>query len=279
MIKIIAETTCTIPVDELQAMGVYVIPQIIIFGDESLRDDTEIDHPTFIARLKKSSDLPKTAAPPPALFSDIFKNEADTGNTLLIICPSSDLSGTVRSAETARAEFPDQDIRIIDTRNIGSGLGEQVRMAVSMANKGYPADEIIQKIMNMTAKQHLYFLVGTLEFLKKGGRIGSANALLGSILQVKPILTLVDGITGTFESQRTKSKALLRLKEIVTTNCKPGENHHITVMCGENMDEADKLSNEIKTELGLSEVRVYNFPPGIMVHAGPDVTAVSFFEL
>jgi DegV family protein with EDD domain len=277
MVTIIADTTCSIPVSELEEMGVYVLPQIIIFGDESYRDDTEIDHATFLKKLTASSGLPKTAAPPPALYTPIYKKEFEAGNSMVVICPSTEMSGTVRSAVQAAQDFPDADIHVVDTRTIGSGLGSIVRCAVAWAKEGLSASEIVDKVKEMSLREHVYFLVDTLEYLKKGGRIGGAAALLGSIMQVKPILTIIDGKAEAFEKQRTKIRAIARLKELAQTECPEGKECFVTIMHGAAKDEAEILSRECQELLHVNKIRYYDLPPAIMVHAGPGVLAISYF--
>jgi len=277
MVKIVADTTCSIPVDELEGMGVAVLPQIIVFGDETYRDDTEIDHPTFLMKLKASSTLPKTAAPPPVLYNPIFERESKAGNPVVVICPSADLSGTLRSAETAAQEFPDAEIHIVDTRTIGSGLGSIVRCALEWAKQGLGAEEIVSRVRVMSKREHAYFLVDTLEYLKKGGRIGGAQALLGTLVQVKPILSITNGRVEPFEKQRTKVRAVARLKELVQLECSPDRDCYLSVMHGAAAQEAATLSKELAEMIHVPEVRYYDLPPAIMVHAGPGVLAVSYF--
>ena len=127
MIKIIADTTCGLPLDELASLGVDVIPQIIIFDDKPYRDDSEIDTPTFLAKLKEAKGLPKTAAPPPALYEPLFEAYAKDGHSIIIPAPSSELSGTFRSATVAAETVPTADVHIIDTRTIAGGLGVLVK--------------------------------------------------------------------------------------------------------------------------------------------------------
>jgi len=277
MIKIVADTTCSIPVKELEELGVAVLPQIIIFGEQTYRDDTEIDHPTFLIKLKAASVLPKTAAPPPVLYNPIFEAEGKAGNSLVVICPSAELSGTYRSAETAAQEFPGTDIHIIDTRTIGSGLGSIVHCAVDWANEGLSAIEIVDRVKAMAKREHVYFMVDTLEYLRKGGRIGGVQALLGTLVQVKPILTIGNGRVEPFEKQRTKIRAVARLKELVKADCTKDTGCYLSVMHGAAIEEASIFAKELAELIQVPEVRFYDLPPAIMVHAGPGVLAVSYF--
>jgi DegV family protein with EDD domain len=278
MIKIVADTLSCLPLDLVHRLGIEYIPQIIQFGtEESYRDDTEIDSDTFIKKLRTASSLPKTAAPPPALYNPIFKNYSEAGHTIIVVCPSAQVSGTVRSAQVAAQDFPGADIRVVDTKSIAGGLGAIVLKAEEWARQGIDADTVVSWIMEMAGRERIYFLVDTLEYLQKGGRIGMAKALLGSLLQVKPLLTFRDGHIETVESQRTKRKALARLCEIVLQDCPHGEAAGMSIMHGAAPEEAKNLVDYFKTELAISNIPIYYIPPAILVHAGPGALAVSYF--
>jgi len=278
MTKIIADTTCGLPLDELEGLGIDVIPQIIIFDEKPYRDDTEIDTPTFLSKLKEAKELPKTAAPPPALYEPIFKAYVEAGESIIILTPSTELSGTFRSAEIAAENVPEADVHILDTRTVAGGLGVLVKMAKIWADDGMAAEEIIQKIKDLSQREVVYFLVDTLEYLYKGGRIGNASYLVGSVLQMKPILGLLDGKVNAIEKQRTSTKALMRLKELVLEECPKGETSYITVNhCG-GEERAKQLAVDLAEALDIDSIPVYVVPPAIVVHAGPGVIEVSFFK-
>ncbi|MEA4907928.1 MAG: DegV family protein [Chloroflexi bacterium] len=278
MIQIIADTTSSIPVSKMQELGIFFVPQIIIFGEDSYRDDYEIDSATFVRRLRASVQLPKTAAPPPALYTPIYKQLAEAGDTMIVICPSAEVSGTVRSATVAAQEFPDADIRIIDTRAIGSTLGSIVLQSKEWVQAGIDADTLVERIKSMSSRQKMYFIVDTLEYLHKGGRIGGAQALLGSILQVKPILTMNDGRAEPVESCRTKRRALARALELVLDEYPKNQTGYLSIMQGDAEEEAVVYAHELSEQLGIKEIQIYNLPPAILVHVGPGVIAVGFFK-
>lgn len=278
MVTIVADTTSCLQVDEAASLGIPYIPQLIIFENQTYRDDTEMDSETFLDRLQKSTTLPKTAAPPPALYQPIYEKYGQNGNTILVLTPSADLSGTFRSAETCAQDYPDMDIRIIDTRTIGSGLASLILLANSWAKQGQDADTIVEKIKELMNRQKTYFVVDTLLYLYKGGRIGGAKMLFGSLLQVKPILELKDGRTEAAESQRTQKKAYARLKELIYQDCARSENPHITIMRSGVEDEAKILAADITGTLGLEGIPMYNLPPAILVHTGPGTIAFSYFK-
>lgn len=276
MIKIVADTLSCLSVETARDLDISYLPQIIIFASEEYRDDSEIDSETFLSKLKSSPTLPKTAAPAPALYTPIFKQLSDQGHTILVICPSASLSGTLRSAEVAAQDFPNADIHIIDTRTIGANLGSIVLEAHRWAKEGKTIEEILAGIRDMMTRARVYFLVDTLEYLHKGGRIGGAKALLGTILQVKPILTLNDGVVEPFDSQRTKLKAVNRLKELVYNEC-ASKDCYLSIMHGGNLEEAQSLANEFSQNLNIPKIPIYFVPPAILVHGGPGVLAAAFF--
>jgi DegV family protein with EDD domain len=277
MVKIITDTTSGLPQHLAEEYGIPVLPQIIIFGEESYRDDTELDTRSFLQKLRTSPVLPKTAAPPPALYTPIFERLAAAGETIICLHPSAELSGTVRSATVAKQDFPDADIRVVDTRSVAGPLATMVLLAAQWAREGVDADTILARVQDMMARQQIYFVVDTLEYLHKGGRIGGAKALLGGLLQVKPILTLQNGRVEPFEQQRTARRALGRLRSLVLEECPRDVAAHLCVMHADAEAEAESLAVDFAAELGLPEVPIYQLPPAIVVHGGPGILATSFF--
>jgi DegV family protein with EDD domain len=277
VVKIIVDTTCSLPRQVLKQMAVYVLPQIIIFGEESYRDDSEIDSQTFLKKLRASTSLPKTAAPPPELYHPIFTQLRESGDAGLVIVPSAEVSGTARSASIAAKEFPDVDIRVVDSRTVAGGLGQLVLMAYQWAQQGLDIDTIETRTREMAGRERVYFVVDTLEYLYKGGRIGGAQALFGSLLQIKPILTLREGRIQPVETQRTKQRALKRLQEIVDHESPKGNESHLSIAHIDAQDEAEQLANYFQKSLGVNEIPIYEVPSAIIVHGGPKIIAASFF--
>jgi len=277
MTIIVADTTCGLPRDLLEGRGIPLIPQVVIFGEESYYDDKDFDTATFLQKLKASKELPKTAAPEPPLYFPIFKDAQQKGESVIVVAPTSKASGTVRSAQTAAQEFPGLDVRVVDTLTISCNLGSLVLLADDMAKAGKSADEIVAKLNDMIPRGRLYFLVDTLEYLAKGGRIGGAKKLLAELLEIKPILQVKDGQVESFEQQRTKKRALARLVEVAAEQCKSGESAHLCVIQVEAQDEAQALAAELKSRVGVPEIPIYRLPPAIVVHAGPKALGVGFF--
>jgi len=276
MIKIVTDTTSGLTLEMAEALDVVLIPQIVMVGGETYRDDRELDTAAFLEKLRNSPDLPKTAAPPPALFEPVFDECQSRGEAVICLHPSQKVSGTVRSASVARQEFPDLDVRVIDTRTVAAPLGTIVRLAAQWAEDGLDADTIVARTEDLSQRSRIFFVVDTLEYLRRGGRIGAASALLGSLLRIKPILCWDNAEVSPLEQARTTRRAMARLRELVLESCPRGDGSYLAVGQIGAEDRAEELASFFKSELGLSDVPIYVLPPAIGVHAGPGTVAVSF---
>jgi len=274
---IIADTTCGLPRKQLAERGIPLVPQVVIFGEESYHDDKDLDTITFLKKLKSSVELPKTAAPEPQLYFPIFKAAQEKGESVIVVAPSAKVSGTVRSAETAAQDFPDLDVRVIDTQTISCNLGSLVLLASDMAEAGKSVDEIEARLNEMIPRGRIFFLVDTLEYLARGGRIGGARKLLAELLEIKPILTIREGQVEPFEQQRTRRRAISRLVEIVDEQCPITTEAHLSVIHVEADVDAWELMTVLKTRFGFTNIPIYELPPAIVVHGGPRTMGIGFF--
>jgi DegV family protein with EDD domain len=277
MTIIVADTTCGLPRALLAQRGIPLIPQVVMFGEEAFHDDKELDTTNFLKKLKASKNLPTTAAPEPTLYYPIFEEAKKKNESAIVVAPTGKASGTVRSAQTAALEFPGVDIRIVDTLTISCNLGSLVLMADDMAKAGKSAGEIVDKLNYMIPRGRIYFLVDTLEYLAKGGRIGGAKRLLAELLEIKPILQVKDGQVESFEQQRTRKRALARLVEVAAEQYQGGEDFHLCVLQVEAEKEAEVLVDELKSHITVQNIPIYELPPAIVVHAGPKAMGIGFF--
>jgi DegV family protein with EDD domain len=277
-LRIVTDTTACLDEAFLQAHHVENVPQVILFGEDSYLEQVEISCEDFLQRLRTSPVLPCTAAPPPGEFVKAYRRQLGQAQTILSIHPSSEVSGTVRSAISAREEsFPGADIRVLDTRTVAGPLASMVRMAVEWSESGVSADEIMRRLEAQIPRSRAYFAVGTLEYLRRGGRIGGASALLGSALQIKPVLQLRQGKVEPLEKVRTHRRALERLKALTVASCPPGGEGWLSVMHGDLPEEAAALAAELQQALGARHVPVYRLGAAISTHVGPETLAVGFF--
>jgi DegV family protein with EDD domain len=277
MVKIITDTLSNLPREIAKKYDIPVIPQVINFGDESFAECVDIDNAEFIRRLVASPELPKTAAPPPEWFIKEFERMVPTGEPILCIHPSADVSGTVRSALVAAKEYPQADIRVIDTRIIARPLGTLVELAARWASEGLDADTIQARVLQMAARCRLYVVVDTLEYLARGGRIGAASALLGTVLQVKPILSFADGHINQFERERTQKRAVARMRELVVSQISRNGDDYVCVLHSAVPERAKAFAEDLASELGVASIPIDDVPPAITTHGGPGLLGVGFF--
>jgi DegV family protein with EDD domain len=273
MVQIVTDTTSCLSFEYGRQHNVPIISQVIHFGEESFLEGIDIDTEGFMRRLEAmrrmatSAEMPRTAAPPPALFLQVFRRLVPLGEPILCIHPSTEVSGTVRSATVAAQEFPGADIRVVDTRLVASPMATMVNLAVGWAKEGLDIDTIETRVRALTPRARVYFVVATLEYLARGGRIGRASALLGSLLQIKPILTTKDGVIDSFERQ------------LVLEQAPRDGNSHLAIMHAAAPEDAQALAQELAENLGVQpeKVPIMHMPPAIVTHAGPGLLGVSFF--
>jgi DegV family protein with EDD domain len=276
-IRILTDTTAAISRTYLQEHQVELLHQVIIFGEQSYLEEAELSFDDFLKKLRSADDLPKTAAPPVGEAEKVLERMLQSAETVICIHPSTELSGTVRTVETAKQDrFPNADIRILDTRVIGGALGSMVTAAVEMAEEGSSADDITSALKTMIPKARTYFLVDTLEYLRKGGRIGGAASLVGSALRVKPILHLQDGRIDALEKVRTQSKAMERLIELTCENCPSDDSARLVIMHADAMVSAEKVRASLKEHFGFESIPIVALGAAITTHGGPGIVGVSF---
>ncbi|MDX9872280.1 MAG: DegV family protein, partial [Clostridia bacterium] len=211
-VKIVTDSTADLPAALRSAYDITVMPLKVIFKDEIYREGVDITIPAFFEKLAGTEQLPTTSQPSPAEFQEVYEELTADGSTVISMHISSKMSGTIQSAMLAKKNLPDRDIRVIDSGKVTMALGLGVLVGARAAQAGRSADEVealVQEMFNHKIK--IYFMVDTFENLQKGGRIGKAAALLGTLLNIKPILTVEDGLVAPFEKVRGKTKAVERL--------------------------------------------------------------------
>jgi len=211
LIHLVCDSTSDLDAAYAAAHGVTVVPLRVFFGDEEFLDQVEMSTAEFYQRMRAGGPAPRTSQPPPSDFAAVFSRLGAQGGTIICTTISGDLSGTVSLALQARRSLPDLDIRVVDTRSVAPGHANAVEAAIAIRDRGGEADDIIAALDRLVATQQVVFTVETLEYLHRGGRIGGAQALLGTVLDIKPILRVRDGKIDVVERVRTYPRALKRL--------------------------------------------------------------------
>ncbi len=276
-VKIVAVTSTGIPPEVAQKLDLTIVPLRVHFGLETLRDGVDISVNAFLERLATSRQFPTTSQPPAGDFLEVFKKLRAQGHEVLAVMLSNKLSGTVMSANTARQQLNDEHITVFDTLNVASGEALLVIEAAQMAQAGRSVPEIVSRLETMRDKVRLYFVLNTLVYLAKGGRVSNAQAFIGSVLQMKPILKVENGLVEGAERIRTLSKAHARLRSIVEEGVQGKSNVRVAVMYTMIDETAHTLAGELRAQYQLSEVQVHIISPAVSAHAGPGALGVAFY--
>jgi DegV family protein with EDD domain len=280
MIHVVTDSTASVPPSLVEECGIHVVPQIVNFGGETFRAGVDLSIDEFYRRLVAASDLPTTSQPSAGDFVERFSRLTADGSSVLALVVSNELSGTYLSAQGARGMLPDADIHVIDTRSVSAPLGFMVVEAARMAQAGADMEAIKARVAQMGSAFHIYFLVDTLEYLRRGGRIGGASALLGTALRMKPILSIQNGRVEPFERVRTKAKATARLMDLVRLGVDPHRDGkiYLGMVHGNAYDQASALHAELVQEFQPAETMLVDLTPAIATHSGPGVLAVAFYQ-
>lgn len=277
MIKIVTDSGSGIPPQVAQQYGISVIPLYVHFGNEMFRDGVDIQLPEFLSRLKVAPQLPTTSQPSAGDFMELYKSLTADGSQVISIHLSSKLSGTVASALAAREMLPGASIHVVDSQFISAAEGTMAIEAARMAAAGQDASAILARLNNLIAGFRIYFVVDTLEYLQKGGRIGKAAALLGTALQMKPLLALEDGVVDAKERIRTKSKAVARMQELAAQETAGRSCRYLAVLHAAASEEAHQLMADLESQLKPVETMMAEVGPVIATHTGPGVIGAAFY--
>jgi DegV family protein with EDD domain len=270
---IVTDSACDLTDEEVAKWGIEVVSLSIRFGEEEFTDRTELPVSEFYRRLASSPTLPQTAAPAPGAFTAAYERlHAGGAEEIVVINLSSELSATMQSAQNAATAFTAVPVTVVDSRSITAGLGHLVLRSAELARNGATAETIVKEVDSLKSRQRIYGTLDTLEYLKKGGRIGGAQAMLGSMLSIKPLLDISSGRVEEAGKTRTRKKALQWLRDQVLQH-QPVEN--LSVIHSEAPD-IDEFLDLLRADFDLAQVRIGPIGAVIGSHAGPRVIGVAF---
>lgn len=275
-VRIVTDSTCDLPAEEVQRFGITVVPLSVFFGDEGFLDGVDITASDFYDRMVSFKGLPRTSQPSVELFQDAYLSLAGEGVEIVSIHVSSKLSGTLNAASVAREVVKHEvHVDLLDSYNVSLGLGLIVLEAARTAQAGASVPEVVAAARRAMDRVSVHVVVDTLEYLQKGGRIGRARSLLGSVLSIKPIIRVEDGEVAPFERVRTRSKAVERMFELASNMPRAKE---MFIGCSGDDTDALALIQRLRPLLPHTDLKLGYLGPVVGVYTGPNALGIAALE-
>jgi DegV family protein with EDD domain len=275
-VRVVTDSACDLPPEVCERLGIEVVPLTIRFGDREYVDRKELTSDAFWQQLEAAAVLPETAAPSVGAFEEAFRALlADGAEGIVCINLSASLSATMQSAQLAAKALDGLcPIEVVDSQTASMGTGNLVLHAARRAAEGADVETIKNEVVDRRSRQKLFATLDTLEYLKKGGRIGGARALLGSMLSIKPIITVVDGAVEEAGKVRTRSKAL----QFIIDKIPEGNVESICVLHSAAADDLDMFLDKVQPKVPGAEMIVGRIGPVVGVHVGPGAIGLTWIE-
>jgi DegV family protein with EDD domain len=275
-IAFVTDSTAYMPPDLLAQYGIYVVPNVVNWGTQTYRDGVDIQSKEFFERLRTDPVLPTTAVASIGEFHDIYAQAAQGAEAVVGVHLSAKLSGTYSTAVQAAKMESGKRIEVIDSNATAMAMGFVVLAAARAAQAGKSLDEVVQIARDTIPHVGVVFTVETLEFLRRGGRIGGAQAFVGSLLDMKPILDLRDGRVEPIERVRTKRKSVDRVMDIIVERAKGKDLIRLATLHAAAPEEAAALLEKCKQRLGAVEAIMCEVSPTVATHAGPGTVGLAY---
>jgi DegV family protein with EDD domain len=275
VIKIVTDSTCYLPPMLLAEHDIRVVPISVSFGLDTFREGIDIDTDQFFTRLSREKTFPTSSQPSTQEILDVWQSLLDAGHQVITVLLSSGLSSTVSAARAAAKMLPrEAPVSIVDSLSIAMGLGMQVLRAAEMAREGFAREKIVSAIEGMRSAIQIVLVPDTLEYLHRGGRINTAQAWVGTLLRVKPMLALRSGVVEPLEKVRTAKRALARLLERTIAYLGDDERPWIAVMHSRSPDAAQQLQGALASRFPGARFFCAEIGPVLGTHLGPGGTGI-----
>ena len=276
-VAIVTDSSQYLPEKIIKEHKIHVVPLTVIWGEENFYDGVDIKPVEFYQRLEKAKIMPSTSQPSVADFEVLFRSLHEEGYDILAILISEDLSGTISSATQAKKLLPEANIEIVNSRTLAMALGFLVLSAARAANQGANLLECKNLVENALEKVGVVFVVDTLEFLHRGGRIGTAKRFMGTILNVKPVLAIENGLIVPLDSVRTQKKALERIIELVDEKTRGQKNIRLASLNANDPETAQVVLDKACERISTVEQIFSEVSPVIGNHTGPGAVGLAYF--
>jgi DegV family protein with EDD domain len=275
-VAIVTDSSPYIPEQIIKENKIHVVPLTVIWGEENFYDGVDITPVEFYQRLDKAKVMPSTSQPSVADFEVLFRSLHEEGYEILAILISEELSGTISSATQAKKMLPEAKIEIVNSRTLAMALGFLVLAAARAANQGASLMECKRLVENALDKVGVIFVLDTLEFLHRGGRIGAAKRFMGTLLNVKPVLAIENGLVVPLDSVRTQKKALEKIVELIDEKTRGQKNIRLATLHANNPDTAQFVLDMAMDMIPAVEQVFSEVSPVIGTHAGPGAVGLAY---
>ena len=275
-IAVVTDSTCTIPAELIAKYKIGLAPQVVIWEGKTLYDGVDITPKQFYERLATASVMPTTSQATVAAFQELFAPLAADNRQIIAVLISSKLSGTIQSAEQAKMDFPGARIEIVDSGHAGMSLGYQVLQVARKVEAGASFEEVVEYARRAQDHTGIMLVVDTLEFLHRGGRIGGASRLLGTALNIKPLLEVRGGRIEPLERVRTKPKAYARMLDLIGEKVQGHSNVRLAAMHAAAEDDARQVLADAASRFHPVETLISWATPAIGAHTGPGTVALAY---
>ena len=275
-IKIVTDSTADLPQALADELGITVIPLYIQFGHDTYRDRIDISEDEFYQRLLNDPIHPTTSQPSPQDFADVYNNLAKEADGIISVHISTKLSGTYNSALRAKEMVSVKcPIEVVDSETVSMGLGLIAAKAAAISNSGKDFQQAVEEVQKSIPRTHVWALFDTLKYLAMGGRIGKAKALMGAMLNIKPILVVKDGEMAPATQARSRSKGIDILYDFASNFKDIGD---LAVMYTTTLDEAELLVSRLGVIFKREQIKIARLGSALGVHAGPGALAIALRE-
>lgn len=276
-IHIVTDSTCNLSDQDLTDHGIHVIPLVIHFGTEAYLENVTMNRDLFYHKIETEEIMPTTSQPAPGQFADVYRPLVDA--PILCLTITSKHSGTFQSATLAASTVPEADVVVFDTLSISMGTGFMVLEAAQMARAGRSREEILARLEEIRDRMYVTFTPATLKYLQMSGRVGKLSGVLGSMLNLRPIIDIEEGTLEVREKVRTRGRSLDRLIERAGQRIGTDEPARLAVIHARAADEAQALADRLPDTFQCSEVLVVDLVAALAVHGGPGIVGIVGYRL
>jgi len=275
-VAIVTDSSPNIPQEYIDQYQIHIVPLNVIWDDETYTDGVDITANEFYKRLSESDTMPSTSQPSAAIFKETFERLHKEGYQILAILIADKLSGTIASAMQARKELAGAEIEIVDSLSTSMATGLQVLAAARAAQNGHTLSQCTKIARQARDQSGVIFILDTLEFLHRGGRIGSAKRFVGTLLAVKPILAIEDGEVKSIDQVRTHKRALDKIVDILAERTKSATSLRIACLHANDKETASKILKKAKESLSPQQTIFAELSPVLGTHAGPGAVGLAY---